>query len=91
MKTQSTGNSVSSVPAGLDLGTHWGEGLEGFLEPPDCSREDMYRRVSCLQEGGSTIGTCIRLEGGVILTARHCISAPDLVRGHKTKLILCRR
>jgi hypothetical protein len=58
----------------------WSQTPDTLVEAPDHSREDMFSRVSRLKEGSTTIGTCCRLADGIILTARHNISPPDLVR-----------
>ncbi|GFR49219.1 hypothetical protein Agub_g11137 [Astrephomene gubernaculifera] len=44
------------------------------VEPPDQKVEDAFGRVSrLLDRDGNTIGTCLRVNGDVILVARHCV------------------
>lgn len=51
-----------------------------FVISPDKSRCEMHGRVGRLMEGDETIGSCCRLSGGLVVTARHCISSPDVDR-----------
>ena len=50
-----------------------------LVEHPDVSRQDAFLRVDRLFEGKQTIGSCCRLMDGIIVTARHNISQPDIV------------
>ena len=69
------------LPGGHEgMTASWTPSPDLRIEPPDTSREDMHERVSRLLEDEATIGTCFRLANGIIITARHCISATDMVR-----------
>ena len=68
-----------SVPPPLLPARVWQPAPDLLIEYPDVSRQDAFLRIGRLLEGEETIGSCCRLSGGIILSARHCISDPGTV------------